>query len=126
MSSLLHLFAPGTPASAAAGPTGSGSLPADIDAPAATLARPGCAAGVVAAEVAAAGFAADVEAEASSRPGTGAAVTGPAVEPDIVPDRRVRCADPRRGGPVEGVHGVAAGRPGRRRVRTFTMPAKPR
>ena len=39
----------------------------------------------MAAEVAAAGPAAGVEAEASSRPGTGAAVSGPAVEPDIAP-----------------------------------------
>ena len=33
-------------------------------------------------------------------------------------------SSPRR--TVEGVHAVAAGRPGRRRVRNFTMPAKPR
>ena len=82
---LRGLFAPGTRAGAAAAPAGSGGLPADIDAPAATLHRPGRAVGVVAAEVGAPGPAAGVEAEASSRPGTGAAVTGPDLEPDIVP-----------------------------------------
>ena len=69
---LRGLFAPGTRAAAAA-------------APAATLHRPGRAAGVVAAEVAAAGPAAGVEAEAASRPGPGAAVTGPDVEPAVAP-----------------------------------------
>ena len=38
----------------------------------------------MAAELAAAGPAAVVEAEASSRPGTGAAVTGPDVESDVL------------------------------------------
>ena len=64
---LRRFFTPGTPASAAAAPGGSGGPPADVD----ELAAPGPAAGV--------------EAEASSRPGTGAAVTGPDVEPDVVP-----------------------------------------
>ena len=66
-------------------PTRSGGLPADIGAPAATLHHPGRAAGVVAAEVAAAEPAAGGEAEASSRPGTGPAVTGPDLEPAVVP-----------------------------------------
>ena len=64
---LRRFFASRTPASAAASPGGSGGLPADV----AELAAPGPPAGV--------------EAEASSRPGTGAAVTGPDVEPDVVP-----------------------------------------
>ena len=82
---LRRLFAPGTPASAAAAPGGSGGPPADDAELAATLGRPGRGVGVVAAELAAAGPAAGVVAEASSRPGTGAAVTRPDVEPDIVP-----------------------------------------
>jgi hypothetical protein len=45
------------PAAAAAAPAGSGGLPADIDAPAATLHRPGRGAGDEAAEVAATGLA---------------------------------------------------------------------
>ena len=85
MPALRRLFAPGTPASAAAAPAGSGGPPADVDELAATLGRPGPDAGVVAAELASAGPAAGVEAEASSRPGTSAAVTRPDVEPDIVP-----------------------------------------
>ena len=64
---LRRFFASGTAASAAAVPSGSGGLPADVD----ELAAPGPPAGV--------------EAEASSRPGTGAAITGPDVEPDAVP-----------------------------------------
>ena len=55
---LRGLFAPGTRVAIAAAPAGSGGLPADIDAPAATLHRPGRGAGVAAAEVAAAGPAA--------------------------------------------------------------------
>ena len=82
---LRRFFAPGTPASAAAAPGGSGGPPADVDELAAPLGRLGRAAGVVAAELAAPGPPAGVEAEASSRPGTGAAVTGPDVEPDVVP-----------------------------------------
>ena len=81
---LRRFFAPGTPASAAA-PGGSGGPPADVAEFAAPLGRLGRAAGVVAAELAAPGPPAGVEAEASSRPGTGAAVTGPDVEPDVVP-----------------------------------------
>ena len=79
------MFASGTAASAAAAPSGSGGLPADVAELAAPLGRLGRAAGVVAAELAAPGPPAGVEAEASSRPGTGAAVTGPDVEPDVVP-----------------------------------------
>ena len=82
---LRRFFASGTAASAAAAPSGSGGLPADVAELAAPLGRLGRAAGVVAAELAAPEPAAGVEAEASSRPGTGAAVTGPDVEPDIVP-----------------------------------------
>ena len=81
---LRGLFAPGTRAAAAVAPAGSGGLPADIGAPAATLHHPGRAAGDVAAELAAAGPAAGVEAVASSRPGTGAPVTGPDVESDVL------------------------------------------
>ena len=43
----------------------------------------------MAAELAAAGPAAGGEAEASSRPGTGAAITSPDLEPAIGPDRWV-------------------------------------
>ena len=82
---LRRFFASGTPASAAAAPGGSGGPPADVDELAAPLERLGRAAGVVAAELAAPGPPAGVKAEASSRPGTGAAVTGPDVEPDVVP-----------------------------------------
>ena len=79
---LRRFFASRTAASAAAAPSGSGGLPADVAGLAAPLGR---AVGVVAAELAAPGSPAGVEAEASSRPGTGAAVTGPDVEPDVVP-----------------------------------------
>ena len=82
---LRRFFASGTAASAAAAPGGSGGLPADIAELVAPLGRLGRAAGVVAAELAAPGPPAGVEAEASSRPGIGAAVTGPDVEPDVVP-----------------------------------------
>ena len=82
---LRRFFASGTAASAAASPSGSGGLPADVAELAAPLGRLGRPAGVVAAELAAPGPPVGVEAEASSRPGTGAAVTGPAVEPDVVP-----------------------------------------
>ena len=84
-SALRGFFAPGTRAAATAAPAGSGGLTADVDAPAATLHRPGRGAGVVAAEVAAVGPAAGVVAEASSRPGTGAAVIEPDLEPAVVP-----------------------------------------
>ena len=76
---LLHLFAPGTAASA---PGGSGGLPADI---AALAAPPGCpsyAAGDAGAAAAATG---GVETEATRRPGVAA---GPDVEPDAQPARR--------------------------------------
>ena len=82
---LRRFFASGTAASAAAAPSGSGGLPADVAELAAPLRRLGRAAGVVAAELAAPVPAAGVEAAASSRPGTGAAVTGPDGEPDVVP-----------------------------------------
>ena len=79
-------FAPGTPASAAAAPGGSGGPPADVDELAATLGRPSRDAGVVVVEVAAATPAAGVETEALSRPGT--AAPGPGVEPDAQSARR--------------------------------------
>ena len=80
------VFAPGTPASAAAATGGSGGPPADVDELAATLGRPSL--GVEVVEVAAATPAAGVEPEALSRPGTAAA--GPVVEPDAQPARRGR------------------------------------
>ena len=83
---LRGFFAPGTPASAAAAPGGSGGPPADVDELAATLGRPSRAAGVEVVEVAAATPAAGVETEALSRPGT--AAPGPGVEPDAQPARR--------------------------------------
>ena len=83
---LRGFFAPGTPASAAAAPGGSGGPPADVDELAATLGRPSRAAGVEV--VAAATPAAGVEPEALSRPGTAAA--GPVVEPDAQPARLAR------------------------------------
>ena len=69
---LRGLFAPGTPASAAAAPDGSGGPAADGDELAATLGRPRRAAGGVAVGVASAAPAAGLETEASSRPGTAA------------------------------------------------------
>ena len=69
---LRGFFAPGTPASAAAAPGGSGGPPADVDELAATLGRPSRDAGGVAVGVAAAAPAAGLETEASSRPGTAA------------------------------------------------------
>ena len=80
------VFAPGTPASAAAAPGGSGGPPADVDELAATLGRPSRDAVVEVVEVAAATPAAGVETEALSRPGT--AAPGPGVEPDAQPARR--------------------------------------
>ena len=81
-----RFFAPGTPASSAASPGGSGSLPADVDELAARPGRPSCAAGVAAVELAA--TAADLGMEASTPPGTAAA--GPDVEPDAQPAKRGR------------------------------------
>ena len=78
---LRGLFAPGTPASTAAVPGGSGGPAADVAGLAAPPGRPSCAVGVVAVELAA-----GVETEASSRPGTAAA--GLDVEPDAQPARR--------------------------------------
>ena len=83
---LRGFFAPGTPASAAAAPGGSGGPPADVDELAATLGRPSRAAGVEVVEVAAATPAGGDETEALSRPGT--AAPGPGVEPDAQPARR--------------------------------------
>ena len=85
MPALLHLFAPGTAASAAAASGRSGGLPADVDELAAPIVRAARAAGVEAVEVAAAAPATSVETEASSRPGTAA---GPDVELDAQPARR--------------------------------------
>ena len=67
---------------AAPAPGGSGGPPADVDA--ATLGRPGRAAGAEAVEVVATAPAAGVE--ASGRPGTAAA--GPGLEPAAQPPRR--------------------------------------
>ena len=85
---LRGVFAPGTPASAAAAPGGSGGPLADVDELAATLGRPSRAAGVEVVEVTAATPAAGVEPEALSRPGT--AAPGPVVEPNAQPARRGR------------------------------------
>ena len=84
-SALRRIFAPGTPAAAAADPGGSGGPPAAIEL-VAPLGRPRRAAGVMAVELAAAAVAAGGETEASSRPGLAAA--GPDVEPDAQPARR--------------------------------------
>ena len=70
--SLRGFFAPGTSASAAAAPGGSGGQAADVDELAATLGRPRRDAGGVAVGVASAAPAAGLETEASSRPGTAA------------------------------------------------------
>ena len=77
---LRQLFAPGTPAAAAAGAGGSGGPAADVDELVAPLGRPTLAAGAASAEPVA-----DLGTEASRRSGTGAAVTGPDVEPDVLP-----------------------------------------
>ena len=71
---LRQLFAPGTPA-AAAGAGGSRGPAADVDEFVAPLGRP---------TLAAAGGAASAEPVVGTE-GTGAAVTGPDVEPDILP-----------------------------------------
>ena len=73
---LRGVFAPGTPASAAAAPGGSGGPPADVDEFAATLGRPSRDASVEVVEVAAA------------TPAAGTAAPGPGVEPDAQPARR--------------------------------------
>ena len=88
MPPLRRFFALGTPASSAASPGGSGSLPADVDELVARPGRSSCAAGIAAVELAAAAPAAGVETEASTRPGT--AATGPDVEPDAQPAKRGR------------------------------------
>ena len=102
------VFAPGTPASAAAATGGSGGPPADVDELAATLGRPSRDAGVA---VTAATPAAGGEPEALSRPGTAAA--GPGVEPDAQPARRGRRRVTRR---VDVLADVARANP-------FTPPA---
>ena len=76
-------FAPGTPASAAAAPSGSGGPPADVDALATTLGRPCRGPGALSVKVAGTAPAGG-ETEASSRPGT---VAGPDIEPDAQPAR---------------------------------------
>ena len=81
-----RFFAPGTPASAAVAPAGSGGLPDAVDELVAPLGRPGRAGGVMAVEVAAVSPAAGDESEASS--GCGTAVAGRGVEPDAQPARR--------------------------------------
>ena len=145
------VFAPGTPAAAAAAPGGSGGLPADIDELAATLGRPSRAAGE-AVEVAAAAPAAGLEPRpqparnrrqvSSGRGGrwrdahpTGlkATRTSPDVEPDAQPaprgQRRVGrrvdiLADVARANPFTP---PSARRPVLRpAVRSCTVPAKPR
>ena len=74
----------GTPASAAATPGGSGGPPADVDELVAPLGHPGLDAGVDVATAAAAEPVAGLGTEASIWSGTGAAVTGPAGEPDVL------------------------------------------
>ena len=101
-------FAPGTAASAAAAPSGSGALPADIDEVAAALGRPSRAAGVVAVEVAAAAPAAGVETEASSRLGTAAAGPDVEVEPAAQP---ASCGHRRVGRRVDVLADVARANP---------------
>ena len=124
------VFAPGTPASAAAATGGSGGPPADVDELAATLGRPSRAAGVVAVEVAAATPAAVVEPEALSRPGTAAA--GPVVEPDAQTGQagpQARHAAGRRPGrrrPREPVHAAGRRPVVRLALKDLQVPAKPR
>ena len=81
---LRGLFAPGTRAAAAGVRGGSRGPVDDVDELVAPLDHPGLDAVGDVAPAAAAGPAAGVEAETSSRPGTGAAVTGLDVEPDTV------------------------------------------
>ena len=78
---LRRFFAPGTPASAAPSPGGSGGPPADVDELAAPLGRPGRAAGGAAVGVAAP--AAGVETEAFNQAGAAAST-------DVEPVRRGR------------------------------------
>ncbi len=77
---LRRLFAPSTPAGAAAGTGGSGGPAVDVDELAVPRGRLGRAASAQAVEAAAAAPPAGLGTEASSQSGTGAAVTGPAVE----------------------------------------------
>ena len=98
---LRGFFAPGTPASAAAAPGGSGGQAADVDELAATLSRPRRAAGGVAVGVASAAPAAGLETEAArsarvvggrwrdAHPtGLKATRASPDVEPDAQPATR--------------------------------------
>ena len=88
-------FAPGTAASAAAAPSGSGGLPADVAELAAPLGRPSRAAGVVAVEVAAPAPAAGVETEAFNQAGSAAST-------DVEPVRRGhRCVSRRSDVPTD-------------------------
>ena len=80
---LRGLFAPGTPASAAAALGGSRGPVADVDELVAPLGRPGLDAGDVA-TAAAAEPVAGLGTEASIRSGTGAAITGSDVDPDVL------------------------------------------
>ena len=80
-----RFFAPGTPASAAVAPGRSGGPQADVDELVASLVRPGLAAGGDVAPAAAAEPVGGFETEASIWSGIGATVTGPDVEPAVVP-----------------------------------------
>ena len=85
MPALRGLFAPGTAASAAAAPAGSGGSAADVDELVAPLGHSVLAAAGDVATAAAAELVAGLGTEASIWSGTGAAVTGPDVEPAVVP-----------------------------------------
>ena len=109
---LRRFFAPGTPASAAAAPGGSGGLPADVAELAATLGRPRRDAAGVAGEVVAAAAAAGGETEASSGLGTAArsarvvggrwrdahptGLKATRASPDVEPDAQPATQDQRR------------------------------
>ena len=82
---LREFFASGTAVSVASAPGGSGGLPADVDALATTLGRPGRAAGDVVTPAASAEPVAGLGPEASRKSGTGAAVTGPDADLAVVP-----------------------------------------
>ena len=82
---LRSFFAPGTPASAEATPGGSAGPPADVDELVEPLGHAGRSAAVDVATAAAAEPVGGLAMEASIWSGTGAAVTGPDIEPDVVP-----------------------------------------
>ena len=81
---LREFFVPGTLAAAEATPSGSGGLPADVEALVALLGHPGRAAGVDVATLAAVALVAGLGTKASMWSGTSTAVTGPDVESDVV------------------------------------------